>query len=491
MEISEFNHTVLHYLGFVLMIIGALVLLPILPAILYSEYSTIFPFVFAAALSLGLGFALNKIFRKGELTLSRAMVMTALTFISMSVVGAIPYIMLSKVVFGAATFNTCLCSLFEAVSGFTTTGLTVIPNIEAIPHSLLFWRSFTQWIGGVGIIVLFLTVLMGPGISSYYLYRGEAWKDRIEPSVKRTAADMVKVYLFYTAVGILVMFLLGMPVFESVVHTSSMVSTGGFSAKAASIGSYGSVWIETASVILMALGAISFALHYKILGGKLSSFVGLLKNKEVKLMFALLFLFAVALTLHFNQIGDTSPVRHGVFQTVTATTNSGFYNMPQAGMTEFSKTATIMMMFIGGSAGSTAGGLKIVRFMILLAAIPWLIRKYLLPPTAVQPLKIGKLNFHEKEVSQVTLYFFIYMLMIAIGALVITAFGYSFMDSLFETTSAAATVGLSSGITGFAAPIGVKVVLIFEMLMGRLEILPILALFGALLESRRWGSFYD
>jgi trk system potassium uptake protein TrkH len=180
-----------------------------------------------------------------------------------------------------------------------------------------------------------------------------------------------------------------------------------------------------------------------------------------------------------------------VFQAVTAGTASGFTTQPQAEMTDFSKTATIALMFVGGSAGSTAGGLKIVRLMILLAAIPWLIRKYLLPPTAVQPLKIGEMAFHDKEVMQVTLYFFLYMFVIAVGTLIVTAHGFPFMDSLFETTSAAGTIGLSTGIASFTAPVVVKVVLIFEMFIGRLEILPILALIGAFLHSKKWGSFYD
>lgn len=485
---SEFVATVMHYLGIVLMIVGNLILAPVVLAVYYGE--PFIPYVIASSISLVFGFILFKKFKRGRLTLGRALVFGASAFAIMALIGATPYYLMSLQLFGELGVDAFVNSYFESMSGFTTTGLSTLSNIDSAPLSLLFWRSMTQWIGGIGVVVLFLTVLVGPGMSATYLFKSEAREDRLAPSIKHTVRGMVRIYLFYTIAAIVVLFLLGMPIFDAVNHAFTAVSTGGFSTHATSIESYTSWGLELGMIMFMIIGATSFTLHYKLLGWRWKELKQFVKNRELQALVVILLVFTVVLSAHFYFNGDADPVKHGAFQVVSAATTTGYTSMEITQSTDFTKSILILLMFIGGSAGSTAGGLKIIRLLMLLSSIPWLINRYLLPKTAILPLKVGGRAFSDREANQVSWYFFIYLLCIVGGTLVITAHGFGFLDSLFETTSAAATVGLSTGITAATAPLLVKVVLIFEMWIGRLEILPVLVWIGASIGNKRWSRFY-
>ncbi|MFH1424217.1 MAG: TrkH family potassium uptake protein [archaeon] len=485
----EFASTVLHYLGIILLVVGNLILLPVILAVYYGE--PFLPYVIASVISLSFGFTLFKRYQRGHLTLGRAMVLGASAFAIMALVGAAPYYMLSPQLYGGLGADAFVNSYFESMSGFTTTGLSTLPDIEAVPLSLLFWRSLTQWIGGIGVVVLFLTVMVGPGMSASYLFRGEAREERLEPSVHHTVRNMAKIYLLYTAVGALILYLLGMPLYDAINHVFTVVSTGGFSIKAVSIGAYSSVGIEIAIMALMLVGSIPFILHYKLLGWKWQELRGFAKSREVQALLVIFIVFTGILALYLQGQGDPEPLRHSAFQVMSASTTTGYATMDIALADDFVKSVMIVLMLIGGSAGSTAGGLKIIRLLMLLSSVPWIINKFLLPKTSVLPLKVGKKVFSEEEANQVSWYFFIYMLFIIVGTLIITAYGFSFIDSLFETTSAAATVGLSTGITSATAPMLIKIVLIFQMWIGRLEILPVLVWIGATIGSHKWSRFYN
>jgi len=491
---SDFSHTVLHYLGFVLKATGLMLLVPIIPGLIYGETITIIPFLMASAISLIWGIGLTKYFRKGELTLGRSMVMAALAFLFMALMGAIPFFALSDIVFGEISANSYVSAYFESMSGFTTTGLSVIPDLSVVPRSLLFWRSFTQWIGGIGIIILFLTVLKGPGLSSTYLYKGEAHEERLEPSVRHTARNMLKIYALYTVLGIIVMIILGMPIYDSIIHILATVSTGGFSHLNAGVAAYNSFVIEIGLMVFMFIGATSFYLHYRLLwlrgfgADRIGTFM---KSLETKILLVLIIIFTAILSLSFYLSGLVeTPFRMGLFQVLSSFTSSGYSNMDYAVLSGFDKLIMSLMMFIGGSSGSTAGGLKIVRLILLLMAIPWLVRKYMFPPTAITKIKVGIRTFEEKELMQVALYFFIYMFFIFIGSLVLTVYGFPLVDALFETISATATVGLSVGVTSYALAIPAKLILIFEMWIGRLEIIPVIVWIGSIFERSKWTSFY-
>ena len=276
--------SVFSYLGLVLIIFSFLMLLPLVVSFVFSE-NVYVPFLLGAFVSFVIGIFLSKKFEKEPLTLGSAMVLSSLTFITISLLGSIVYLdHLSPV-----------NAVFESVSGFTTTGLTTV-NPESLPYSILFWRSFTQWIGGIGILVIFLLLLSSPGMSSYYIYRAEGHSYRIETGVYSTVKRIFLIYGIYTVMGIVLLTLVGMPVFDSFNHTFTSISTGGFSVKNNSTGAYNSPLIEAVMILMMVLGATSFFIHDKLFKRKFTEYV---KNSEVRLFWTIIIVFSALVSLSF------------------------------------------------------------------------------------------------------------------------------------------------------------------------------------------------
>ncbi len=461
-------YSVLSYIGMILEILGILAFIPIIISLIYGE-GLHFPFIITGIISFAIGSILSKRFEKEDLDLGSAMVVAALSFIVVSLIGSIPYLY----------FLNPLDSVFESVSGFTTTGLTVIQP-EGYPLSLLFWRSFTQWIGGIGIVIIFILLIASPGISSYHLYRAEGKAEKIEAGIKHTVKKMFKVYGFYTVLGIILLCLAGMPLFDSLLTTFTSVSTGGFSPKNASIGAYGNPWIELVIIILMIIGGTSFFVHSRIFSGPLKEalkktktrVVKYLKNPETKLFWCIMVVFFILITLTLMPQQDA--IRHGIFHSVSALTTTGYttFAITPSGSVLF---FLIILMVIGGYAGSTAGGLKLVRFGIAGKSIAWLAKKISLPFEAIIPFRFGKRVIKESELTIISLFVAIYIMLLVVSSIIFILLGYPPLTSFFEVASAQGTVGLS--VINMAALhwLG-KIVLMINMLLGRLEIFPFLVL---------------
>ncbi len=456
---------VLHYLGLVLTIISVLMLLPVVVSYIFNE-DVYVPFIFGFVVTMSFGIALRKKFPRGNLTLGSAMVLASLTFVLMSAFGSLVYL----------DHLDLLDAFFESVSGFTTTGLTVIEP-ETFPYSLLFWRAMTQWIGGIGILVIFLLMLSSPGMSSYYIYRAEGHPERIEASVYHTVKRIFLIYITYTIAGIFLLCFFGMPVFDAVVHAFTSVSTGGFSIKNGSVGSYNAPAIYAVMVVLMTLGGTSFFIHNSIFKRNFKEYF---KNGETQLFWAIILTFSVLLSVAF--VSASRPFADGIFYTFSALTTTGF---SIAGIhSEFSKFLIIILMIVGGFAGSTAGGLKLVRVGILGKAVVWVSKKISYPLSAVVPFKFyGKL-IRDDELTIISLFSFIYLAILVISTTIISLLGYSPIDSFFVSASAEGTVGLSTIDISSMNPAG-KIVLIIDMLLGRLEILPFFVLFNSIWVAMR------
>jgi trk system potassium uptake protein TrkH len=449
--------SVASYTGTLLEILGILILVPALISWIYSD--GLYPAFFAAAIiSFIAGTLLDKRFQKAELTISSAMVISALVFLLASVIGCIPFL------FYAAPLD----AFFEASSGFTTTGLTVV-NPELLPESLLFWRAMTQWIGGIGIILIFILLVASPGISASYLYKAEGRTERIEPGIKNTVRKMFVIYGIYTFAGVLLLTAAGMPVFHSVMNTFTSLSTGGFTPTNLSIAAYNNVFIEAILIIMMVLGATSFFIHDMILRKK---FRDVLNNPEVRLFWTLIVLFILLLIL--SMLTFPEALRYSVFYAFSALTTTGMTNsvVPAAGLT---KLLLLLMMVIGGYAGSTAGGIKLIRAAVIGKSIPWIGKKISLPEEAVVPFKLGNRVFKNSELSVISLYVSIYLVVLGASSVGLTILGYSPVDSIFQAASAEGTVGLSVIDTASMHPAG-KLILIFNMFIGRLEIFPYMVL---------------
>lgn len=468
--------SVASYLGLILEINGILTLIPLFVSALSAD-GLYLPFIVAALLSFLSGLALDRRFQKSDLTLGSAVVIAALSFILISLIGSIPF--MASVPPADA--------LFESISGFTTTGLTVV-DPETLPVSLLFWRSFTQWIGGAGILVIFLALVGSPGMSSYYLYKAQEGGERIEAGVRHTVRKIFIIYLSYTFLGILLYALAGMPLFDSVLVSFSSVSTGGFTPKSASIGAYGSPLIEAVAVLMMVLGATSFFVHSRLWQRRLRDYV---TNPETRFFWAILALFIPLLALSLLSLGDA--LRHGVFNAFSALTGTGFTTLSGSIIPGTSKFLIILLMIVGGYAGSTAGGLKLVRSGIIMKSFAWLGKKISLPEEAVVPMKFGDRAIKYRELTIIALFVNIYLIIMFLSTIALTFMGYTPIDSLYQVASAEGTVGLSTLDISGMNPAG-KGILMANMLLGRLEIFPFLTLiyvfWQALRRKREEGSLF-
>jgi len=394
-----------------------------------------------------------------DLATTEAVVVTALAYLLFSILGAVLFLPVAPFVDG----------LFEAMSGITTTGLSVMP-VESLPGTLLFFRSYSQWIGGAGIVIVSL-LLIGPGKSAFRLYASEYGDVNLAGDVKSTAKVVVKIYLALTALGFLAFLASGMGAFYALLHIMSTVSTGGFSPFSASIGAYQSPFIRIVVVVFMAAGGISFISYYAFQNRRWRDFF---RDSQLR---AMLLIMGVS-TLLLLPAGGIFPenILTGLFHVASAVSTTGFSLNDSSLWSEEMKFATILLMFVGGGAGSTAGGIKLFRLFVALHVIKRLVARVLLPAEARLSFTYDRRSVGDPEIMGACGIIVLYMLSISATALVLTASGISMADAIFESTSALATVGLSVGVTSADLPALSKVFLSLNMWAGRIEILPVLIL---------------
>jgi trk system potassium uptake protein TrkH len=457
--------TIVQSLGMVLIIIGILTVIPLLVAAFYNE--DMLPFFFVSVIPMISGMiSVRFMSPEIEFQARHAAIAAALTYLIVSLLGTIPF-----TYYGMGLLD----SFFESMSGWTTTGLTMISDVETMPKSLLFWRSFMQWLGGVGVIVLLLAIL-STGRASLRLYQAEARKERIKPRLVSTARLIWWIYIVYTLVGIFLFFIAGMSTFEATNHSMTAISTGGFSVKNASFAAYNSFEIEIVGMFLMLLGGVNFYVHYKFLTGDKGF---LFRDLQVKAMIAIIIISTLL-------IGLTSlSFRNALFQSVSALTNAGLSTADVSVLDDFSKSVLSLLMIIGGSAGSTSGALKIIRVVIILKLIYWWIKQTLLPEHAVFSRRLDGVELGPDIAQEAAVFSLLYFVILGAGALSLMYLGYSGADSVFEVAAAQGNVGLSSGVTSSVLDPWGKIVLIFNMWVGRLEIIPVLVLGQSLFGFRR------
>ena len=376
---------------------------------------------------------------------------------------------------------------FESLSGFSGTGLTMIPKPENCPHVVLLWRAVTQWVGELGVVVFTGTLLprMHRVIHSVYIVeRGE----RIAPTIVSTMRRLLGIYMVYTAVGTLVLMIGGMSFFDALTHTMTAIATGGMSTNSMSIGHWfhGSNWvIYWGTIALMILGALNFADHDLLFRGRIREF---LTSTEVKGFFGLLAFFTALLAGYAFIVHEPRALVTWFYHLVSGYTTTGFQLGPSQMLyrdPDFVKVVFIVSMVVGGATFSTAGGIKIRRAIIALKAIVWSSAKIFAPPTMVMRMRVGKSYVEESDVVQVLTFIAMYMITLVGIALFIHATlidagikSFSFIDALFETASALSCVGLSVGITSPTMPMAAKVALMIAMYLGRLEFAPLYLAMG-------------
>jgi len=439
-------------------------------------------FMASGAVVLATGMILTKLDRGGiPLGLEDALLLVALLWILVPLIAALPVHMYLEIPF--------VNVWFESVNGMCGTGLTVftgqvdpsgvyVPTVAELPKPILLWRAFIQWIGGIGIVVFGVAILSRPGIGVVMLSEIEGRLERIEPSIKRTASQMLRLYIALTVLGFALFTLAGMEPFDAFLHALTGVATGGFSTKSGSIGAFNSLTIELAVMLIMILGATNFYDMYK----GLKQPRVLLRSPELRLMLALILLGGIAGTSVLTEkagIEVVKAARVAFFQVTSALTTTGFqsYNLSEA-PTEF-KCMLFILMLVGGSIFSTAGGIKLFRILIVFKALKEELKRAVGPPGTATLYRIGRYEVKEVDVVRASLVIFLFVLMVAIG------FGYVAMrlsgeysvdNILFETISATTDIGLSTGVAGASLPTDVKLAFMTLSTLGRLEVLPVVLL---------------
>ena len=496
--------------GRILLVVSLMAGVSAAVAALNGELFAVPGFLASAVVLAGVGGGLARRYRDaGAPSKLDAMVSAASAWGATGLVGALPFLVIAWTMAldpypawantppmndTVRVFLNPLDAVFESMSGFTGTGLTMAAVEEDLPRALHWWRSFTEWIGGVGVVVLTVAVLARPGSGSYALYESEARTERIRPSIVSTVREIWKIYLGLTVASVVLLYAVGMPPWDAINHAMTGLATGGFSVHAASIGHYGSPLIEYAVVPVMVAGSIAFPVYYAVFQGDLRQLYRDLQTRWVFLWFAA-GSAVLALVLHLNGQYDTleETVRVSLFQFVSATSNAGFGTATIGAGTEqvWGSGATLFTclgMLTGAAAGSTVSGLKLIRVIVLLRGTAWQIGGVMLPDSAVRRLEVGDRSLDgaqvRREYTEATLVFVLWIVFLVVGVAVFLAVlpeSYPLEYVVFDVMSAQSNVGLDSGITGPDMPTAAKAVLVLNMWVGRLEIIPVVVLIGAVL----------
>ena len=474
---------IINILGFLLMLVACFMPAGIPFSLFYGD-NDIFAIFIAAAITFLTGLILWGAtgFRSradyNELRKREGYVIVTLGWIVISAFGALPF-----VIHGAIPSYTD--AYFETISGFTTTGASIMNNIESTPHGLLFWRSMTHWLGGMGIIVLSLAVLPLLGVGGTQLFTAEMagpTKDKIHPQVQGTAKRLWGIYVIITGAETFLLMLGGMNLFEALCHAFGTMATGGFSTKQDSIAYYQSPFIQYVIIIFMFLAGTNFTLHYHALHGRLWAY---LKDEEFRwyLITCLAVTIFIAITIKVNTSADIEKsFRDSAFQVVSIVSTTGFVTADYEKWAPFSRYVFFILLSFGACAGSTTGGIKFVR-LLLLTKNSILELKRLLHPRAVVPVRFNNRAVPPGIITNILAFFAFYMFILVVGALVMSFLGLDFPSALGAAAATLGCVGPGIGSVGpvnnFAAiPDLGKWVLSLLMLLGRLEIFTVFVIFA-------------
>jgi trk system potassium uptake protein TrkH len=472
---TSLRYTLIPALGIVSMTVSFTLIIPgILGLVLilggkYDEVNVTTAYLYVGLISFALGFFVSKRFRFEDVRLSygEAIQIAVISWIFISIVNGIAV--------SISGLMSPIDALFESISGFTTTGLTVLkPPLENYPLTLLFWRSISQWIGGIGILYISILVIAPPSLLTMRIFTVEGHLEKVEASAVETAHKIIRIYLMLTGLGIVLFLAAGMNPFDALNHALTAIATGGFSTRTESIGYYKSIQIYIAAIIVIILGALNFPSYAKLMKGRIREFI---KYEENIVFLALAFLISILLvSILFLKENVENPIMFGVFHIVSAIGGCGFQIGDLSMLNESAKALIIISMILGGCTDSTAGGIKTLRTIIMLKALKWELKLASSPKGTRITRKIGDREVTDEILVRTALFILIYILLVFIGGAAISIEGYSLTDSMFEAASALGNVGLTVNITSYLAPTWIKSVLMTYMLLGRLEILPYLLL---------------
>ncbi len=469
---------IIRFLAWVILFLGGGMALPLAASVIYRDGSS-----GALLLSMSLTVFLGLILffsgkRQIDAYLSHrdGVAIVAIGWILAGLVGTFPFMF-------SGVLSNFTHAFFESLSGFTTTGASIIPDVERLPEGILLWRSMIQWLGGMGIILLSVAILPFLGIGGMQLYKAEVPSpvvDKLKPRISETAKTLWNVYLLITALQIALLLAGGMSIFDAVCHAFCTMPTGGFSTRNASIAHFNSVYIESVIVIFMLLAGINFSLHYKLLKGDLKVF-GRDPECRVFIMIVGVFVLLVAFDIYGNVYDSIGTAfRYAAFQVGSIITTTGFATADYDKWPALSQLVLITCMFIGGMAGSTGGGIKIMRVMVLVKHGYQQIF-HIIHPHAVTTVKLGGKSVPQEILNGIWGFFILYLGLFVAAAFIMAAMGMDLISAFSSVAACIGNIGPGLGLVGPAAnylsvPETGKWILIFCMLLGRLEIYTVILL---------------
>lgn len=469
---------ILRTIGVLIFFFGLTMIFPLTVGFYYRDQS-----LPALLLSMGItviaGLILYLIFRKAQaevISQREGMAIVAVGWTAVGLFGALPFYL------GDGCF-TFVDAFFESVSGFTTTGASVLTNIEAVSKGLLFWRSFIQWLGGMGIIVLSLAILPFLGVGGMQLYKAEVptpVPDKLKPRIRDTAMILWKVYALMSLAQVIFLVVGGMTLYDALCHTFTTMPTGGFSTKNTSVAHFDSVYFDAVIIFFMLLAGINFSLHYQMLRGKTLAFW---QDSECRFFLGAVVLLTLAVSFNvfgtvYQSIGEA--VRYGAFQVVSIVTTTGYVTADYEKWPAMSQLILLLCMFLGASAGSTGGGMKCLRIML---CFKFCYKELfsLVHPHAVSHIKIGGKTVPDDVMRSVLGFLALYMGLFALSSVLLAGLGVDFTTAFTAVAATIGNVGPGFGMVGpvenyAQIPVLGKWLLIWCMLLGRLEIFTVIIL---------------
>lgn len=469
---------IFNILGLLLLIEGVSMLLPVGVSLYYQE-GDFLSLGISSGIAMILGALAWLLTQRGDKTISKreGYILVSIVWVIFSLFGSLPFVISGHIPSYTNAF-------FETISGFTTTGASILHDVEALPHGLLFWRSMTQWLGGMGIIVLSLAILPVFGFGGMQLFIAEVpgpTPDKFHPRVKETAKRLWVIYVIFTLSETILLTLGDMNLFDAVCHSFTTMATGGYSTKQASI-AYFSPYSQYIITLFMFLAGTNFALSYY---GMHFQFDKVFKNEEFRFYVGFLLGFTILIT-SMMWFGDLLPFeesfRHAVFQVVSITTTTGYVTTDYLQWAPFLIVIVFMLMFLGGSGGSTGGSIKIVRVALLIKNSA-LELKRLLHPNAILPVRLNKKSINPQIITNILAFVVLYMMLLAGSTIVMSTMGYDLDSSIGSVAATLGNIGPGIGAVGpmenYAhIPVFGKWFLSFLMLVGRLELFTVLILFS-------------
>lgn len=469
---------VLKILGNVIEYVLALLLIPMAIAIYYGEGDAK-SFLYTIIIGLPIALVLSSVkVKKQEIYAKEGFVIVGLAWIVISIIGALPFVI-------SGAIPSFIDAFFETVSGFTTTGATLLTEIEGLPKGILFWRSFTHWIGGMGFLIFMLALIPSMGKNSIHLLKAESpgpAPGKIVPKIKDTAKILYLIYLALTLIELVLLKIAGMDWYDATIHAMGTAGTGGFSDMNANIAAFHSPAIDWIITIFMTIFGINFALYFQLLKGNIKGFF---KNEELK--YYLLIILVAVILITFNILGLNNgdvalSIRQAAFQVTSIVTSTGYATVDYNFWPTLSQSILVMLMLVGAMAGSTGGGIKTVRVVIMLKAIKREINK-IIHPKRINSVKIDGRAVDEELIHGVFLFIGAYAIISLIAIFIISFDNFDFTTTITSVITTMSNIGPGLGMVGPAGNFSAfspfsKLVFSFCMLAGRLEIYPMIILFS-------------